>query len=294
MGAAERRARPAEPPVSSLLPNPFEELGEAGTAPQRVPLRRRLHRLLLRQGTAKACFWVTLFITTCSVAVTVAMNLVIGPPPQLAWLTYTLSLVTPLLISPPIAWFVMRLMLETDAARRLAERMAITDPLTGAYNRRQFFRVGELVLARQRGESLSLSVLLLDIDHFKAVNDQHGHAVGDQVLTAVARACARHLREGDLLARFGGEEFVVLLPATAFSEAGRVAERLRTAVASLAISADGIEPVRPTVSVGAASSAAQGSSLDLLIADADQAMYGAKHGGRNRVVAVESGHYRQR
>ncbi|HSI57717.1 MAG TPA: GGDEF domain-containing protein [Ideonella sp.] len=262
-GAADEQALPARPPAAL----------------------RHLRRLVLRLGAVKSTLLVALVTSSSSLCITLLANALLPQPPGTIGFSLALSVGIPLTVAPPIAWFIVLVVLEAEAARRTAERLAMTDPLTGAYNRRHFFHVGEQALARALGEQHALSVLLLDIDHFKSVNDQHGHAFGDQVLNEVAAACQASLRKGDMLARFGGEEFVVLLPATGPAEAARLAERLRGTIAQLAIPAAGSAPIRPTVSIGVATTPLATTSLDKLLVKADQAMYLAKHGGRNRVVS---------
>jgi len=144
-----------------------------------------------------------------------------------------------------VTWLAMRLLIEAKKARRTAESMAVTDALTGAFNRRHFFIAGERRFAHSRRLHEPASVLLLDVDDFKAVNDLHGHALGDRVLIAVGQACMACMRESDLLARYGGEEFVALLPATARTHGLQVAERIRAAVAGLQFSTDAGGSVRP-------------------------------------------------
>lgn len=170
--------------------------------------------------------------------------------------------------------------------RRAMERLAQTDGLTELANRRHFDAqlARLLVQAELTGEQLSL--VLVDVDHFKDVNDRHSHPVGDAVLRLLAAEVARHCRVSDLAARVGGEEFAVLLPTTTAAEARMVAERLRASVAALDLSglAAGL---RVTLSAGVAASA-PGMSPDALVAAADAALYAAKHGGRNRVRAART------
>jgi diguanylate cyclase (GGDEF)-like protein len=170
--------------------------------------------------------------------------------------------------------------------RRAMERLAHTDALTGLANRRHFdAQLGRVLLhAELTGEEVSL--VLIDIDHFKRVNDRHSHLVGDAVLRALAGEITRHSRVSDLAARIGGEEFVVLLPGTSQPEAMVVAERLRTSVETLKL--DEIAPrLRITVSAGVASTA-DAAGAEALLAAADAAMYEAKRGGRNRVRAART------
>lgn len=163
--------------------------------------------------------------------------------------------------------------------------LATRDPLTGVFNRRQFVDFAQQALVRASQADEPLSVLMIDVDHFKRVNDEHGHATGDQVLAAIAKACEGALRGGDVLARVGGEEFAALLPGTDRFQAEQVAERLRSAMSTLELPTERGATVRPTLSVGVASWR-QEEDLDRLLRRADRAMYDAKQAGRNRVATA--------
>ncbi|MBI5165622.1 MAG: diguanylate cyclase [Magnetospirillum sp.] len=163
-------------------------------------------------------------------------------------------------------------------------RLATTDPLTGAANRRQFMAIAEQEAERSARYRRPLAVLMLDIDHFKVVNDTHGHAVGDEVLKAVADACRAGLRDVDLLGRLGGEEFAVLLPETPLPGAIDVAERLCQAVARRAVPLPGGAQIRVTASLGVATYRGDAAQVDQLLARADAALYRAKAEGRDRVI----------
>ncbi len=162
---------------------------------------------------------------------------------------------------------------------------ARTDPLTGLCNRRLFDEHAAACLARCRESGDVFSVVLLDIDHFKAINDRHGHATGDAVLVAVAACLTRHVRRGDDVARIGGEEFAVLMEGLPVASAQKEAERLRHAVASLRLRIEGSE-LAVTVSLGVAGSEGSAQSIEAIIAEADTALYEAKRQGRNRSIAA--------
>jgi diguanylate cyclase (GGDEF)-like protein len=169
--------------------------------------------------------------------------------------------------------------------RRLGE-MAATDPLTGVANRRGIEQLGDNAVVAARTMRQPLCALVIDVDHFKRVNDSHGHPCGDQVLARIAHACRDALRHIDLFGRHGGEEFLVLLPDTRLPYAWPVAERLRTAVGALSF--DDIAPgLSVTVSVGMAQLHAEDAGLRELVARADAALYRAKANGRDRVEAEE-------
>lgn len=178
---------------------------------------------------------------------------------------------------------------ELTLAQRELEQMALHDPLTGLANRRKFMSRYELELARQRRSGGSLSLLLIDIDHFKEINDRWGHLVGDDCLRRIANVLSSNLRVVDLIARFGGEEFIVLLCDTGLEQALRIAEQLRQVVAATRLEAPDGTTIGLTVSIGVASRPdGDARDFDQLLADADAGAYAAKHAGRDR-VCVGSG-----
>jgi diguanylate cyclase (GGDEF)-like protein/PAS domain S-box-containing protein len=172
----------------------------------------------------------------------------------------------------------------TERERLLREvtRLSTTDPLTGLSNRRHFAEAAKLEIVRARRYRRPLSAVMVDLDHFKRVNDTYGHATGDRVLVAVARLCIRLARTTDLKARLGGEEFCLLLPETAAESSRVLAERLRGDVEALPFDADG-RAFRITVSMGI-SLYVPGDEVESLVGRADAALYAAKASGRNRVA----------
>lgn len=187
-----------------------------------------------------------------------------------------------LTLAPVIATFGFVLMC-SETTRAEFEKLAATDPLTGVLNRRMLEQLAHNHIAHATRHREDLSVLLLDADHFKDINDAHGHDVGDHVLQSVVRVVQKQLRPGDLIGRLGGEEFAVILSETGAPEALGVAERLRSAVARLDLYASG-SPLALSVSIGVATLGDHGQDLHELLRRADRAMYVAKRGGRNRVV----------
>ena len=164
--------------------------------------------------------------------------------------------------------------------------LAGTDPLTGAFNRRRFMGALEQEWSRVKRYRRALAVLMLDIDHFKKVNDTWGHGVGDEALKLLSAVCHASLRSHDIFARFGGEEFGVLLPEVSELHAVAVAERLRQRIADMQIPVDG-QMTHITVSVGIAHvDGAEGEvpAAAKLIEAADDALYAAKSEGRNRIA----------
>ena len=164
---------------------------------------------------------------------------------------------------------------------------SLTDPLTGVTNRRGFFEIGERHLERARLGNEPIAIVMFDLDRFKTINDQFGHAIGDEVLIAFCRLASAQLRPKDLFARIGGEEFVTLLPNTTTQDALRLAERVRSAIEGASHTVE--DPlVRMTVSVGVASPTEGTTALDVLVSAADNALYRAKTAGRNRVELTSS------
>ena len=176
--------------------------------------------------------------------------------------------------------------------RESLRQESVRDMLTGLYNRRYFEESMRRELMRSaraqaQGSHNGLSVLMIDIDHFKRFNDEHGHHVGDQVLREVAQVLKSQTRGSDVAARFGGEEFIVVLPDTPPGLALKRAEQMRWSVENLACASGGTLP-SVTISIGLAEFPPHGNTLELLLLAADKALYEAKRAGRNRVVADSS------
>lgn len=178
-----------------------------------------------------------------------------------------------------------------DTLRKLEQELrllATTDALTGIANRRRLIEVGTQELQRAQRSEQAVCVLMLDIDHFKRINDSFGHPAGDAVIQALAGICSESVRSIDLVGRLGGEEFGVLLPMTDSAGALELAERLRARVEAHRIEWDGAT-IRFSVSIGVAQRCAQAGDFASLIGLADQALYQAKNDGRNRVVLSRQG-----
>lgn len=171
---------------------------------------------------------------------------------------------------------------ERKAAEDELQRIATTDSLTGVANRREFARVLTKEMSRTRRHGVHLSIILYDLDHFKQVNDEYGHDVGDSLLRATTRLVTRHVRATDLVVRWGGEEFLVLTPDTGLAGAKRVAENLRQAIAQHRFAKVG----SITVSFGVTEFSTSDDE-DTLLKRADDALYRAKARGRNRVEALD-------
>ena len=163
--------------------------------------------------------------------------------------------------------------------------LAITDPLTGANNRRELYELGEREFARSKRYKHPLSAMMVDIDRFKKVNDSYGHTTGDQVLVQLTERIRANIRDIDILGRYGGDEFAILLPNTELEPARQVAERLRTAIADFPFETEA-GAIQITTSIGVSTLAGEVGSLEVLIDKADMGVYAAKDAGRNRVCLV--------
>lgn len=169
------------------------------------------------------------------------------------------------------------------------QELAHIDHLTSLYNRRYLYRLGKRLLNRSNKGANSFAAIMLDVDHFKKINDEYGHSTGDQVLTQIARACIDECRPSDIVGRFGGEEFLLLLPNTQLSEALIVAERIRVKITDINIDSNNPSPQGAIISASlgvCCSNQETYLDFDELIKRADEAMYRAKAAGRNRVQSL--------
>jgi diguanylate cyclase (GGDEF)-like protein len=201
--------------------------------------------------------------------------------------------ITALVVSQDV-WYLalilpLLLVLHRTALLRQYEEAARTDPKTGVANAMHWSQVARAELSRAERDSNCVGILMLDLDHFKRVNDTYGHLTGDAVLRAVAEALRKETRDYDVVGRFGGEEFMVLLPNLPAADLAAVAERFRHCVGGLVVtSPDNNEPVKVTASAGAVVYPDGGSDLDELLLAADAALYRAKEGGRNQTCLAPS------
>jgi diguanylate cyclase (GGDEF)-like protein len=205
----------------------------------------------------------------------------------------TMGSVLPFVVSTPCAWVVIGLLRALERKHRSALELARSDTLTGLANRGTLLEVAhrDIELARRSGRPLALA--LLDLDDFKAVNDRHGHAIGDALLCRIADACTATVRATDVVARWGGEEIVILLPDTGESAAIASMERIRRAVAAARVDTPEGGVVGCTASIGIAcllrhpGTVAAQAVFQRLVGAADKAMYAAKRSGKDRVVLYE-------
>jgi diguanylate cyclase (GGDEF)-like protein len=199
------------------------------------------------------------------------------------WLAFAATV--PLVLATPMVAYFLELLRRLARAKGELEELARRDGLTGLLNRRAFFEAAEEALRRAREQRTPLTLLVLDADHFKAINDSWGHAAGDEALKVIASTLLAATRQSDLVGRIGGEEFAVLLRNAAPDEAGLVADRIVSAVRLADFRRAG-RPVPLSVSIGIAA-LEPGLDLDGLFARADAALYAAKRAGRSRSRAAE-------
>lgn len=181
---------------------------------------------------------------------------------------------------------------EIHFTQKKLEVEATTDPLTGLFNRRFFFTLADKFLSESIRHNKSLSLIMLDIDLFKDINDKHGHPVGDQIIQLVASKTKSLLRKEDIIARVGGEEYVVLLPNTNGKSAMLIAEKIRLAIDSQCITKECSENIYPKISLGVATYAEGDSEFHEIYARSDKALYQAKFMGRNKSCILEKKSYK--
>lgn len=186
-----------------------------------------------------------------------------------------------------ILGFIVFFAYKTKRSQLYFKKLSQQDGLTGIANRPHFIALAEIALEASRRAQQQVCAVLCDLDHFKSINDKHGHAMGDYVLQQVVTACRAQLRPGDIFGRFGGEEFGILLPGCSVETARQLCERLRTAIAGVADLNQDLD-AGVSASFGIATTDAFGYELRQLLAHADAALYQAKHAGRNRVVAYDA------
>ena len=184
-----------------------------------------------------------------------------------------------------LAYVAMVIAREQRRARDAAIRLSTIDPLTGLFNRTFFFAAIEREIARSARSGRGFCLLMMDLDELKAVNDRLGHFYGDRVLRGVGEVISAGVRQIDTAARYGGDEFVVLLPETDPTGAFVLAEKIRLGVQAMAVDLPGRRP-QPSLSVGVVTFPDDGRTADELIISADGAMYASKRAGKNRVTGV--------
>ncbi len=256
----------------------FDDLDPSRDQPRWLPA---INRWVQRLGLRRSLVLLVAAVWLLALGISHAIVSLVGGSRLMATLC---SSICAFGITLPFGYFFLSLVQHLDQAYQRMSQHAMQDALTGTYNRRHFLNLVEREWARARRYDMPCALLLLDVDHFKQVNDGFGHLCGDQLLCEIAAATGETLRQPDVLARFGGEEFIVFLPHTDPLGALDVAERVRERIAALDFRWQQ-RPVPVSASLGVAALHPSHISLDQLISEADEALYRAKAAGRNCVRA---------
>jgi diguanylate cyclase (GGDEF)-like protein len=238
--------------------------------------------LAWRKGNRAAGWFLIAWIMLETVTIATAIRLLLSRAEQAEHLLYYVLPLSMMAAAILVALGVADRLREQRRALSDAERRAQTDPLTGVLNRRSLIERLEAACLRARARGLPIALLFIDLDHFKEINDSYGHAAGDACLRAIIEPIHAELRQSDVIGRYGGEEFVVILSSADMAAAHPIAERIRNRVADVRVEGYG-PPIKLTCSIGVASSDTLGVWGEHLIAQADAAVYAAKRSGRNRV-----------
>ena len=239
-------------------------------------------RQLIRQfGVFGVTVGTTLAAILFSVLITMGANLVMGYGVPI--FSMVIAILAPTIIAPIFSFMVFSLFAHLDETERRLNILSTMDELTDAYNRRHFLSLATTELERAQRYGSCFSIALMDLDDLKKINDRYGHLVGDQALREVSRVCRENIRETDIFARYGGDEFVFLFPETEAEAARECLARILQKVAELTFEKDG-HLIDPRISIGTHTYGSRSSSLDAILEKADLALYKAKHKGGNNLA----------
>jgi len=240
----------------------------------------KICKFILDKEISRGVIYLTTGAVLVSVLITFLISILFGMKPGIQG--YILAIVIPAIVASIVSYISLHLYFELEQSRQEIRALENIDALTQIFNRRYFLELAKREIERSRRTGHSLAIILFDIDDFKKVNDSLGHLAGDFVLQETCRACKLMTRPYDIFARFGGEEFIFLLPDADRARAKAVADRLRQVIAERVIVHNNTT-VRITVSVGMAVFDPKRDTLDDLIRRADSALYRAKRLGKNRL-----------
>lgn len=245
-----------------------------------------LLRLITRIGRGQTVLLITAISVVISVVITWASVSLLAPAQHNMTFALKMATTVPLIAAPVTSWPLMGLFLKVHQLEAQMRRLALIDSLTGLANRRHFLEQAETHLVQAIRTQHPVSVIMIDIDHFKRINDTFGHAAGDNILKQFSSHLQQLCRDSDLVGRLGGEEFAVLLPDTDCEAAAQFCQRLHQEIHGLSLS-ENDQPVSITVSAGVKCFSGQRSSvtplsLDRLLSEADRALYQAKAAGRDQ------------
>jgi len=251
--------------------------------PSELNPSNRLSRWFLGTSLVHSCLLIILMSMSCSVAYTmIALHLADIP---ITWPAYVVALITPAVIALALTSVILRLMREHEQTRNILLKTHQYDSLTGVYNRHHFMGIAEREFELARRKCTALSLLIMDVDYFRQVNDTYGYQCGEMVLREIIGVCKDVLRSSDVLARYGGDEFIVLLPLTVRDGANAISARLCKKMAEHGMLWKD-RSVQITFSVGVVEYQADTTNLSTLIAAAERALYCAKAAGGNQVCSV--------
>jgi diguanylate cyclase (GGDEF)-like protein len=241
-----------------------------------------MFRIILRRyGTAKVTIGLTLISILLSLGITWGVNALLQGGPLGEGLA--IAIVVPMLVAPIMNIQILRLLLQLDEAEQRLQVLSHTDDLTQTYNRRYFIQYIDQEFKRAKRYGTTFSVALLDIDNFKQINDQWGHLVGDQVLRSLTQMLKASIREADVCARYGGDEFILLFPQTDKLQTEIWVRWVYETFAASSIQVDEMQ-ITPLFSVGVAAFEGSFDNFDQVLKQADDALYEAKHTGGNHFV----------
>jgi len=242
-------------------------------------VRKLIHKL----GRLNTVIIITLLSVFISLAITFAVIYLVKPDINMT-VTLVLSSVIPLLVAPLCSWPTMGLLFKIHRLEQEMRLLATYDFLTGLLNRRAFFHDAENYISLSKREKMTFSVLGIDLDKFKSINDKYGHPAGDEVLKAFAELIRTNFRKSDLLGRIGGEEFSIMLPNTTQSGAYEICKQLHNAIRECTVLYNDT-PIKFTVSIGLVTySPVSSTNIETILQQADEALYQAKEKGRNCTV----------
>jgi diguanylate cyclase (GGDEF)-like protein len=240
-----------------------------------------MRKLLIRLGLLRSTLMLTFLSVLFSLLLTGAIGSLTGR--KSSQVSLWVAIIVPAIIAPIYSVPFLRLLIRLDGAENRLRELSRRDVLTGLFNRAHFIELAEREMERTLRYGEPFSIAILDIDEFGRVNDLHGHSAGDKLLQAVGEACLRNLRQTDVVARFGGDEFALLLPNTGEKSVRACVERICKTLAGASIPFYGQE-LRFTVSAGAATYDKSCTELDMILQQADKALCQAKRSGKNQFV----------